>query len=64
MINFLVNCPKGSMFIKSVNALSYAKTDEKMFKLLSKFVEKIGNNNVVQVVTDSASNNVWAGMSL
>ncbi|KAK4846824.1 hypothetical protein QYF36_022333 [Acer negundo] len=45
LINFLVNCPKGS---------------EKMFELLSKLVEKIGVNNVVQVVTDSASNNVLA----
>ncbi|KAK1574958.1 hypothetical protein Q3G72_001354 [Acer saccharum] len=64
LINFLVNCPKGSMFIESVDASSYAKTGESMFKLLSKFMEKIDFSNVVQVVTDSASNNVLAGRLL
>ncbi|TXG57054.1 hypothetical protein EZV62_018367 [Acer yangbiense] len=64
LINFLINCPKGSMFIKSVDALSYAKTGEKMFELLSKFMEKIGVNNVVQMVIDSALNNVLAGRLL
>ncbi|KAK3205333.1 hypothetical protein Dsin_019379 [Dipteronia sinensis] len=42
LINFLVNCPKGSMFIESDDASSYAKISEKMFELLSKFVERIG----------------------
>ena len=62
MINFIVNSPKGSMFLKSVNGFSYSKTGEKMFQLLSKCVEKIGVRNVVQVVIDSTSNNVLAGM--
>ena len=56
LINFLVNCPKGSMFIESVDASSYSKTGEKMCELISKFIEHIGPSNVVQVVTDSASN--------
>ncbi|XP_059659240.1 uncharacterized protein LOC132306061 [Cornus florida] len=38
LINFLVNCPKGTMFIQSVDASSYSKTGEKMFDLLNKSV--------------------------
>ncbi|XP_052208194.1 uncharacterized protein LOC127811998 [Diospyros lotus] len=64
LINFLVNSLKGSMFLESVDGSSYSKTGEKMFQLLSKCVEKIGVRNVVQVVTDSVSNNVLAGRFL
>ena len=61
LINFLVNSPKGSVFIESIDASSYVKSGAKMFELLDKFVKRIGPSNVVQVVTDSASNNVYAG---
>ncbi|KAK2649320.1 hypothetical protein Ddye_016809 [Dipteronia dyeriana] len=64
LINFLVNSPRGSVYIESVGASGYAKTGEKMFDLLSQFVEKIGVDNVVQVVTDRASNNVLVGRFL
>ncbi|XP_059669339.1 uncharacterized protein LOC132314495 [Cornus florida] len=63
LINFLVNCPKGTMFIQSVDASSYSKTGEKMFDLLNKFVQQIGVSNVIQVVTDSASSNVVADIN-
>ncbi|WOL18461.1 hypothetical protein Cni_G27257 [Canna indica] len=39
IINFLVNCPAGSMFVKSIDASSYSKTGEKTFELLDEFVE-------------------------
>lgn len=61
LINFLVNSSKGSMFIESVDASSYIKTGERMFQLLDKMVEKIGEGNIVQVITDNASNYVMAG---
>ncbi|KAK3229843.1 hypothetical protein Dsin_001724 [Dipteronia sinensis] len=64
LINFLINSPKGSMFMESIDASAYAKTGEKLFELFSKVVEKVGPSNVVQVVTDSASNNVLAGKLL
>lgn len=54
LLNFLVNCPRGTMFIESIDASSYSKNGNKMFNLLDKFVEKIGEANVIQVVTDSA----------
>ncbi|XP_052170572.1 uncharacterized protein LOC127786893 isoform X2 [Diospyros lotus] len=61
LLNFLVNCPKGSMFIRSIDTSSYAKDAIKIFKLLDQFVEEVGEANVVQVVTDNASANVLAG---
>ena len=49
------------MFIESIDASGYSKDGEKMYKLLDDFVERIGEKNVVQVVTDSATANVLAG---
>lgn len=61
IINFLVNSPSGTMFIKSVDASSYMHTGEKLFELLNAFVDEIGEANVVQIVTDNGSNYVKAG---
>ncbi|XP_050945491.1 uncharacterized protein LOC127150844 [Cucumis melo] len=52
------------MFIESIDASSYVKDGKKMFELLDNFVERIGEANVVQVVTDSASANVMAGKNV
>ncbi|KAF7812484.1 glutamic acid-rich protein-like [Senna tora] len=41
LINFLVNCSAGTMFVKSVDASSYVKTAEKVYKLLDEFVEYV-----------------------
>ncbi|CAL5362026.1 unnamed protein product [Camellia sinensis] len=64
LINFLVNCPRGTMFLDSIDASSYSKDANKIFSLLDKFVDKIGEANVVQIVTDSAAGNVLAGYQL
>ncbi|XLS55949.1 hypothetical protein HN51_005704, partial [Arachis hypogaea] len=60
IINFLVNSPAGTMFLKSIDASDYVKTGEKLFELLDDVVEEIGEHNVVQVVTDNGSNYVLA----
>ncbi|XP_058007664.1 uncharacterized protein LOC110641407 [Hevea brasiliensis] len=62
LINFLVNSPKGIVFLESMDASEYSKTGEKMFELLDRIVECVGEANVVQVVTDNASNCVLAGV--
>ncbi|KAL6535714.1 hypothetical protein OROHE_012558 [Orobanche hederae] len=64
LIKFLVNTPRGSFFLESVDASAVAKTGDMLFELISKYVEMIGPKNVVQVVTDSASNNKAAGRML
>ncbi|XP_058766446.1 uncharacterized protein LOC131640050 [Vicia villosa] len=61
LINFLVNCPTGTMFVKSVDASNYAKTGVKLAKLLDTFIEEMGEKNVFQLVTDNGSNYVAAG---
>ncbi|XP_012573697.1 uncharacterized protein [Cicer arietinum] len=58
LINFLVNTPGGTMFIRSVDGSSFMKTELEIFELLDTFVQEIGVENVVQVVTDNGSNYV------
>ncbi|XP_061351356.1 uncharacterized protein LOC133296400 [Gastrolobium bilobum] len=64
LTNFLVNSPRGTVFIKYVDTSSFIKDAEKMFELLDEMVMEIGEENVVQVVTDSASALVSVGQKL
>ncbi|XP_028117521.1 uncharacterized protein LOC114315151 [Camellia sinensis] len=64
LLNFLVNFPKGTMFIESIDASSYSKDRNKMLNLLDNFVEKIGEANVIQVITNSAAANALVGKNL
>ncbi|WJX54375.1 hypothetical protein P8452_40264 [Trifolium repens] len=64
LINFLVNSNEGTMFVKSIDATAYTKTGDKLYELLDTFVEEIGEQNVVQLVTDNGSNYVLAGKLL
>ncbi|GAA0141677.1 hypothetical protein LIER_35438 [Lithospermum erythrorhizon] len=54
----------GSYFMDIVDVSSYSKIGTKVCELLSKYIDKIGLENVVQVVTDNASENVKAGKML
>lgn len=56
LINFLVNNPHGTVFLKSVDASDAIKDATLMFKLLDEVVEEVGEDLVIQVVTDNASN--------
>ncbi|KAL5191644.1 hypothetical protein HKD37_04G010891 [Glycine soja] len=64
IINFLINSQAGTMFLKSVDCSDFVKTSEKLFELLDAIVEEVGEENVVQVVTDNGSNYVLAGKLL
>lgn len=61
IINFLVNSPKGSVFVKSLDVSNVAKDADLLFRVLDKMVEEVGEKNVVQVVTDNAAAYVKAG---
>mgnify|MGYP001082855545 CR=1 FL=1 len=61
IVNFLVNSPKGSVFIRSMDVSDVVKDANLLFKILDDLVEEVGEENVVQVVTDNASNYVKAG---
>ncbi|XP_045809908.1 uncharacterized protein LOC123904267 [Trifolium pratense] len=64
LINFLVYCPKGTVFLKSVDASDASKTADMLYKLFREVVLYIGPENVVHIVTDNAANYVAAGRLL
>ena len=41
------------MFMESINTSSMIKMEENMFELLEKWVDQVGEENVVQVIIDS-----------
>ena len=49
------------MFMQSIDVSSMIKTGEKMFELLDKCVEQVGEENVIQVIRDNHSSYVMAG---
>ncbi|XP_009785951.2 uncharacterized protein [Nicotiana sylvestris] len=61
IINILVNSPKGSLFLESFDASGSSTDSTKMYSLFKSTIDSIGAENVVQVVTDNASENVKAG---
>jgi hypothetical protein len=62
--NFLVNSPKGIVFLSSVDTFNMSKTADKVFEMLNAIVKRIGEENVIQVVTDNAANYKAAGQLL
>ncbi|XP_031255101.1 uncharacterized protein LOC116113087 [Pistacia vera] len=56
LINFLVYCPKGFCFLKSMDALDVVKDAFTLFKLFEKMVLWVGPNNIVHVVIDNGTN--------
>uniref|UniRef100_A0A803LSI8 DUF659 domain-containing protein n=1 Tax=Chenopodium quinoa TaxID=63459 RepID=A0A803LSI8_CHEQI len=62
--NFLVNSPKGSVFLSSIDTSEISKTADKVLEMLDVIVEKVGEENVVKVVTDNAANYEVAGEKL
>lgn len=64
LINFLVNNPHGTVFLKTIDASDCVKDAQKLFELLDGIVEEIGEDIVVQVITDNASAYKAAGRML
>ena len=61
LVNFLVNSSKGKMFMQSIDASLMIQMGEKMFEFLEKWVEQVGKENVIQVITNNHSSYVIAG---
>ncbi|KAL0928861.1 hypothetical protein M5K25_000788 [Dendrobium thyrsiflorum] len=64
LINILVNNPYGTVFLRSIEASDEVKNADFIFNLLDGVVEEIGEQLVVQVVTDNASAYKAAGHML
>jgi hypothetical protein len=64
MINFLVYCTEGTVFMKSVDASGKIKNADFLYRLMDELVEEIGEENVVQLVTDNEASYKAAGRLL
>ena len=62
--NFLVNSPKGTIFLYSIDTSNISKTVEKVCQMLDEVVDRVGEENVVQLVTDNVANYKLAGEML
>jgi hypothetical protein len=65
IMNFLVHCSRGTVFIKSIDASNVAsRNTEYYFNLLDKMVEEVGEEYVVQIVTDNEAALKAVGLKL
>ncbi|PIA44072.1 hypothetical protein AQUCO_01800253v1 [Aquilegia coerulea] len=55
LISFLVDCPKGSIFLKSADITGSLGNVNAMISLLDEVIEDVGVANVVQVITYTTS---------
>lgn len=58
IINVMVNSPKGSVFLESIDASNSSTDSIKMFSLFQDTKEKTGAKNVIQVVINNSRENV------
>jgi hypothetical protein len=63
-LNFLVHCPRGTMFMKFVDASAHVKDATLFCDLLDVFIQEVGPQHVVQVITNNAANYVAVGRML
>jgi hypothetical protein len=54
LINVIVTCAEGPFFLRAVDCSGHRKDADFQFQILREAIEKIGPQNVVQVVTDAA----------
>ncbi|CAA0813250.1 hAT transposon superfamily protein [Striga hermonthica] len=60
IMTLCTNCADGTSFISSKDMSNLSHTSEVIFELVDKAIEEVDPDNVVQVVTDNASNNMGA----
>ncbi|MQM02666.1 hypothetical protein Taro_035441 [Colocasia esculenta] len=64
LINFLVYCDRQAFYHKSVDASSHIHNHQYILQLMEQMVAEIGEEYIVQVVTDNDSNYKKAGEEL
>jgi len=60
IMNMCVNCSIGTSFLESKEVSAESHTGELIFQYVNSCIDKVGADNIVQVVTDNASNNMAA----
>ena len=53
ILNFMVYCDRSMIYLSSVDTINIPKTEDCIFSLMDKIVEEVGEENIVQVVTDN-----------
>ena len=61
LINFMVYCPQGISFVKSIDASYIVKDATNLFLLFDEIITWVGPSNVVQMVIDNATNYMVVG---
>ncbi|GKB42075.1 uncharacterized protein Tco_0887017 [Tanacetum coccineum] len=64
IMNLCVNSKLGTVFLSSKECSNEAHTSQHIFEYVDSCIEEVGPENVVQVVTDNASNNMGASTLL
>jgi hypothetical protein len=64
LLNFLVHCPRVTMFIKSIDASTHLKDATLLCELMDAFIQEIDMHNVEQIITNNATNYVVVGRLL
>ncbi|CAN6971348.1 unnamed protein product [Brassica rapa subsp. trilocularis] len=63
IMNLCINSKGGTMFRSSKDCPDEAHTGAYIFEYVNRCIEEVGEENVVQVVTDNATNNMAAAKS-
>lgn len=64
IMNLCVNCKTGTSFISSIESSNEPHTGKYIFDYVKRYIGEIGCDNVIQVVTDNATNNMVAAKLL
>nr|GEX85870.1 hypothetical protein CTI12_AA269330 [Tanacetum cinerariifolium]GEY00486.1 hypothetical protein CTI12_AA269330 [Tanacetum cinerariifolium] len=64
LINFLVNCPTCTIFLKSIDASKHVKDAQLIMKMINEVIENIGGENILHFIIDNGSNFKAAGAIL
>ena len=64
LINFLIYCPKGTIFLKTMDVSDVSKTTRLLYQLFREVVLYVGVQNIVHMVTNNAANYIIAGKLL
>ncbi|GKA10253.1 zinc finger, CCHC-type containing protein [Tanacetum coccineum] len=64
LINFLLKCPTGTIFLKSIDASKHVKDAQLIVKMINEVIEDVGEENILQFITDNGSNIKAAGAIL
>lgn len=61
LINFLVSCPVDTMFLKSMDASDKVNIAQLICEMMEEVIQEVGEEHVVQIVTDNAANYMAVG---